>query len=65
MSPIETAELRATTVMLRPDQIGKVDEIKARQQSGSAVSVSRSDVIRDALDRGLAEIESEMAEGVA
>ena len=60
MSPVETAELRTTTAMLRPDQIAKADELKARLQRGKVESVSRSDIYRDALDRGLKLIEKDL-----
>lgn len=64
MSPVETAELRTTTAMLRPDQIAKADELKARLQTGRVQSVSRSDIYRDALDRGFRAIEEELDEAV-
>jgi hypothetical protein len=54
MSPVETAEFRTTAVMLRADQIVAIDKVKARmQQAAPGRVVSRSDVIRKALDTAL------------
>jgi hypothetical protein len=54
MPPVETAEFRTTAVMLRPEQIVMVDEVKAVMQRATPErSVSRSDVIRKALEIAL------------
>lgn len=60
MSPVKN--LKLTSVTLRPDQVVAVDDVKARLQKVTpGESVSRSDVIRDAIDEGLPIVEAEIA----
>jgi hypothetical protein len=55
--------LKLTSVTFRPEQIVAVDDVKARLQKVTPdESVSRSDVIRDAVDKGLPLVEKEVSE---
>lgn len=72
MSPVETLEskkagtdVKTTALMLRPDQIVLIDEVKAAaQRQNPDRSISRSEVVRDALDRSLIAMKAEL-EGAA
>lgn len=50
-------------LMLRSDQIKKIDELKARRQrvKPGHQAVSRSEIARDALDEGLPKVEEDIA----
>lgn len=55
-------ELRTSPFMVRESQVAKIDELKAKRQRANRdqKSVSRSEIVRDALDAGLPVIEGEL-----
>lgn len=55
--------LRQGSIAFRPDQIVEIDEVKARLQKVTPdEAVSRADVVRDAVDKGLPLIKEEIDE---
>lgn len=54
--------MRTSPFMVRESQVAKIDELKAKRQRANRdqKSVSRSEIVRDALDAGLPVIEGEL-----